>query len=87
MCVSRVRMFFLRQFHWMCSIVLLYLLIVLNNCKKKKKKTPNSNFIIRLLLLESTNTIPFPLGKTRVFLKVIKFLMFLLVVFIVNLVV
>lgn len=70
MFVYKVRMFFPRQFHLMCSSLLLYLLIVLHNCKK----THISNFMIRLLLLESTNTISLPLGKTRVLLKTTRFL-------------
>lgn len=34
--------------------------------------------MLRLLLLESANTILLPLGKARVFLKITKFLMVLL---------
>lgn len=64
----------MRQFHLICSILLLCLLIVLHKCKK----THISNFMIRLLLLTSTNTISLPLGKARVLRKVTKFLMFLL---------
>lgn len=64
----------MRQFYLICSILLPYLLIVLHNCKK----THISNFMIRLLLLASTNTISLPLGKARVLLKVTEFLMFLL---------
>lgn len=74
MFVYKVRMFFPRQFHLMCSILLLYLLIVLHNCKK----THISNFMITLLRLESTNTILLPIGKTRVLLKITQSLMFLL---------
>lgn len=74
MFVYKVRMFFPRQFHLLCSILLLYLLIVLHNCKK----THISNFMIRLLLLESNITTSFPLGKTRVLPTITNFLIFLL---------
>lgn len=74
LCLYIKRMFFPRQFHLMCSILLLYLLIVLHNCKK----THISNFMITLLQPESTNTISLPLGKTRVLLKITQSLMFLL---------
>lgn len=74
MFVYKLGMFFPGQFHLMCSVLLLYLLIVLHNCKK----THISNFMIRLLLLESTSTISLSLGKTRVSLTITKFLMFLL---------
>lgn len=73
MFVYKVRVFFPRPLRLMCSVLLLYLLIVLHNCKKH-----SSNFMIRLLLPESKITLLPIRKKTRVFLKVTKFLMFLL---------